>query len=113
MNISHQGARGQRFPGLMLTPPRALTTAAAGRHAGLDWAGRRGFNGCMDEVAVKTAVDRFVRDFSFTARRELEKSVRQALANGSLQDGEQFTAGLSLSSDKLDLDVTLFSKIEL
>jgi hypothetical protein len=72
-----------------------------------------GFKGSMDEMAVKSAVDRFVRDFSFTAQREIEKCVRQALAAGSLQDGEQFTAGVSLSSEKLDLDVTLFSKIEL
>ena len=67
----------------------------------------------MDDKAVKTAVDRFVREFSFSAQREIEKCVRQALATGRLKGDEQFTAGVTLSSDKLDLTVKIFSKIEL
>ena len=67
----------------------------------------------MDDKAVKTAVDRFVREFSFSAQREIEKCVRQALATGRLKGDEQFTAGVTLSSDKLDLNVTIYSKIEL
>jgi hypothetical protein len=67
----------------------------------------------MDDVIVKAAVDRFVRDFGFTAQREIEKRVRHALANGGLRDGDHFTAGVSLSSDAIGLDVTIFSKIEL
>ena len=67
----------------------------------------------MNEKAVKAAVDRFVREFSFSAQREIEKCVRQALATGRLKGDEKFTAGVTLSSDKLDLNVTIFSKIEL
>jgi hypothetical protein len=67
----------------------------------------------MDEKRVKTAVNRFVREFSFSAQREIEKCVRQAIATGRLKGDEQFTAGVALSSDALDLNVTIFSKIEL
>jgi len=67
----------------------------------------------MNEKAVKTAVNRFVRDFSFSAQREVEKCVRQALATGRLKGDETFTAGVTLTSDRLDLNVMIFSKIEL
>jgi hypothetical protein len=67
----------------------------------------------MNDVAVKTAVDRFLVNVSFTARREVEKAVQSAIAAGKLHRGETLTAAVSLSNAKVDLDVTIFSKIEL
>jgi hypothetical protein len=67
----------------------------------------------MNDTAVKVAVDRFVANVSFTARREVEKVVRSALANGKLRGGETLTTAVTLSNDKVDLDITIFSKIEL
>ena len=67
----------------------------------------------MNDAAVKTAVDRFLANVSFTARREVEKVVRGALANGKLRHGEVLTPSVTLSNEKVDLDVTIFSKIEL
>ena len=67
----------------------------------------------MNETAVKTAVDRFVANVSFTARREVEKVVRNAMAKGKLGLGEVLTTAVTLSNEKVDLDVTIFSKIEL
>jgi len=67
----------------------------------------------MNDAAVKTAVDRFLANVSFTARREVEKVVRGALANGRLRHGEALTASVTLANEKVDLDVTIFSKIEL
>ena len=67
----------------------------------------------MNDAALKTAVDRFLANVSFTARREVEKVVRNALANGKLQRGEVLTTSVTLSNEKVDLDVTIFSKIEL
>jgi Family of unknown function (DUF6494) len=67
----------------------------------------------MNDAAVKTAVDRFLANVSFTARREVERVVRGALANGKLRRGEILTTSVTLSNDKVDLDVTIFSKIEL
>jgi Family of unknown function (DUF6494) len=67
----------------------------------------------MNDAALKTAVDRFLANVGFNARRELEKVVRSALANGTLHNGESLTTAVTLSNQKVDLDVTIFSKIEL
>jgi hypothetical protein len=67
----------------------------------------------MNDEALKTAVGRFLKNVNFTAQRELEKVVRTAINNGNLRNGEPLTASVTLSSDKLDLNVTIFSKIEL
>ena len=67
----------------------------------------------MNDAALKTAVDRFLANVSFTARREVEKVVRNALASGKLHRGEVLTTSVTLSNEKVDLDVTIFSKIEL
>ncbi len=50
---------------------------------------------------------------NFNARRELEKAMRSALAKGKLHNGEILTAAVTLSNPQVDLDVTIFSKIEL
>lgn len=74
----------------------------------------RGFKlAAMNDAALKTAVDRFLANVSFNARRELEKVVRSALANGTLHNGEILTTAVTLSNRKVDLDVTIFSKLEL
>jgi hypothetical protein len=67
----------------------------------------------MNEAVLKTAVDRFLANVSFTARREVEKVVRKALAKGTLHGGEVLTTSVTLSNKMVDLDVTIFSKIEL
>jgi hypothetical protein len=67
----------------------------------------------MNDQALKAAVGRFLKNVNFTAQREIEKVVRSAVASGKLHDGENFTASVTLASDKLDLNVTIFSKIEL
>jgi Family of unknown function (DUF6494) len=67
----------------------------------------------MNDTVLKTAVDRFLANISFSARRELEKVVRSALASGKLHNGEILTTAVTLSNQKVDLDVTIFGKIEL
>ncbi len=67
----------------------------------------------MNDAVLKKAVDSFLANVSFNARRELEKVVRSALANGTLHNGETLTTAVTLSNQKVDLDVTIFSKIEL
>ncbi len=67
----------------------------------------------MTDDQLKAAVARFLKTVTFNAQRELEKSVRKALASGRLQDGEVITAGVTLSNKEMDLDITIFSKIEL
>lgn len=67
----------------------------------------------MDDKAVKVAVDRFLKSVSFTAQAEVERAIRAALASGKLAGHETFTVGVSLSGEKIGLNVTVYSKIEL
>ena len=67
----------------------------------------------MNDAAVKAAVSLFIKNVSYQAQRELEKVVRAGLADGTLKAGEPMTTAVTLSSPKLDLDITIFGKIEL
>lgn len=67
----------------------------------------------MNDEAVKLAVDKFLKNISFTARREIEKVVRNAVTSGKLHTGEPLTAAVTLSNEKIGLNVTIFSKIEI
>lgn len=62
---------------------------------------------------MKTAVSRFLKNISFNAQRELERAVRGALESGKLRNGDTLTTGVTLSNSQVDLDITIFSKIEL
>ena len=74
----------------------------------------RGFKlAAMNDAALQKAVDRFLANVGFNARREMEKVVRSALASGKLHNGETLTTAVTLSNQKVDLDVTIFSKLEL
>ena len=66
----------------------------------------------MSDAAVNKAVGQFLKNVNFTAQRELEKVVRNALANGKLQPGEVLSASITVAAEKIDLNVTIFSKIE-
>lgn len=67
----------------------------------------------MDDADLSASVTRFLRSVSFSAQRELEKAVRQALARGAAVEGETLTTGVTLTNDKLGLNVTIYNKLEL
>jgi hypothetical protein len=67
----------------------------------------------MNEKAMKASVDRFVKKVTFTTQREVEKAIRNALANGKLKGHETFTAGVKLTSEKVGLEIAIYSTIEL
>ena len=67
----------------------------------------------MDDSAISAAVSRFLRSATFGAQRELEKAVRQALAVGTIREGDVLTTGMTLTNEKLALHVTLYNKLEL
>jgi hypothetical protein len=67
----------------------------------------------MNDSTVNSAVDRFLKTVSANARRELEKAVRKAISDGTLRGTENLTTAVTLSNEKLELNVTIFSKIEL
>jgi len=65
----------------------------------------------MNEAAVKAAVDQFLRSVTHNARGEVEKAVRAAAASGKVMAHEPITTGVTLSSDKIGLNVTIYGKI--
>lgn len=65
------------------------------------------------DKAMKTAVERFLKNISFTAQGEIEKAIRAAIAAGTLKGHETFTAGVAISSEKIGLNITIYNKIEL
>jgi hypothetical protein len=67
----------------------------------------------MDDAAISAAVTRFLRSVSFSAQRELEKAVRQALAAGRAREGQTVTAAVTLANETLGLNVTIYNKLEL
>ena len=67
----------------------------------------------MDDATISTAVSRFLKSASVNAQREIERAVRKAVASGRVREGEALTVGVTLANEKLDLDITIFNKIEL
>ena len=67
----------------------------------------------MQDDRVSTAVSNFLRHISHTAQHEIEKVVRKALAGGTIKRGQDLPAAITVHSDKLDLDMTIHSRIEL
>ena len=67
----------------------------------------------MNEETMKTAIRQFLKTINATAQREIEKVVRNAVASGKLRGDETCTAAVTLLSEKIGLNVTIYNKIEL
>jgi hypothetical protein len=67
----------------------------------------------MNDEALKAAVGQFLKTINASAQHEIEKVIRKAIASGKLQGHETCTAAVTLSSEKVDLNVTIYSKIAL
>ncbi len=67
----------------------------------------------LGEKALKVAVDRFLKTVCFTAQGEIEKAIRAAIASGAIEGHETFTAGVGFTSEKVGLNITIYSKIDL
>ena len=66
----------------------------------------------MHDARVKAAASAFLRHVSHTAQREIEKALTKALSSGKLKR-EDVPAAITLHSEKLDLNITIHSRIEL
>ena len=67
----------------------------------------------MQDERMKAAASAFLRHVSHTAQREIEKALRKALESGKIKRGEDIPAAITLHSEKLDLEITIHSRIEL
>jgi hypothetical protein len=65
------------------------------------------------DKAIKGAVERFLKNISFTAQGEIEKAIRAAIAGGKLNAQETFSAGVAVTSEKIGLNISIYNKIEL
>ncbi len=67
----------------------------------------------MNEDVLNTSVRRFLKTVGVTSQREIEKSVRAALADGRLKGKETLPAKMTLTVGTLNLTYTIDGAIEL
>ena len=67
----------------------------------------------MNEDALNTSVRRFLKKVGITSQREIERTVREAVANGRLKGNETLPAKAVINVDALGLTFTVEGPIEL
>ena len=67
----------------------------------------------MADDRIQVAVDKLAGRVTLAARREIEKAVRAALKAGKIKPGDTVPAAITLASEKVDLQVTIHSVLEL
>ena len=67
----------------------------------------------MNQETFNLDLRKFLKRFGVTAQREIEKALQRALSEGKLHGRDPLSAAITLSSDKVGLNVTIHSRIEL
>jgi hypothetical protein len=67
----------------------------------------------MSDEAIAAAVEQFVKKVSFATQREVERVIRTAVASGKIKGHETLTAAVTVTNERLGLNTTIYSKIEL
>jgi hypothetical protein len=67
----------------------------------------------MTDKALRAVVDRFMKHIEATAQKELERAIRNALASGRISGHETINAAVALLSEKIGLNISIHSRIEL
>jgi Family of unknown function (DUF6494) len=67
----------------------------------------------MNEDAFNTSIRKFLKALGVTAQREIEKAVRQALADGRLKGNEKLPAKATVAIGALNFTHAVDGKIEL
>lgn len=67
----------------------------------------------MNDLELKAAIARFLKNVNVTAQREIEKALQRAMAEGKLRGNSPLATAVTLSSDKVGLNVTIHSRIDL
>jgi hypothetical protein len=67
----------------------------------------------MNEDVLNTSVRRFLKTVGVTSQREIEKAVREAIANGRLKGNEALPAKMTLTVGGINLTHTIDDNIEL
>jgi hypothetical protein len=61
----------------------------------------------MNEDALNTSLRKFLKEVGVTSQREIEKTVREAIADGRLKGSETLSAKVVLTIDKVGLTHTI------
>jgi hypothetical protein len=67
----------------------------------------------MNEDVFNSSIRRFLKTLGVTAQREIEKAVRQALADGKLKGNEKFDAKATVTLGGIDFAHEINGEIEL
>jgi Family of unknown function (DUF6494) len=67
----------------------------------------------MNEDVFNASLRRFLKKVGITSQREIEKSVRDALASGRLKGHEKLPAKMVLTLGSVDLSYEVADEIEL
>ncbi len=67
----------------------------------------------MDEERLNIDIRKFLKKVGITSQREIEKAVRDAVANGKLAGTETLKARIRLEVDGIGLDLTVDGDIGL
>ncbi len=67
----------------------------------------------MNEDVFNASIRKFLKTLGITAQREIEKAIRQGLADGTLKGNEKFPAEATVTLDGIGLSVENKGGIEL
>ena len=67
----------------------------------------------MNEDVLNTSVRKFLKKVGVTSQREIEKAVRQAVADGRLKGGEKLPARMALTVGGIGLSLEIDGDVEL
>ncbi len=67
----------------------------------------------MNEDVFNTSIRKFLKTLGVTAQREIEKAVRQALAEGKLKRNEKFPAQATVTLARIGFSHEIKGEIEL
>lgn len=67
----------------------------------------------MDEERFNISVRKFLKEVGVTSQREIEKAVREALADGRLDEHATLDATMTLAIGNLQLEHVVHGRIEL
>jgi hypothetical protein len=67
----------------------------------------------MNEEVLNATVRKFLKTVGVTAQREIEKAVRQAVADGRLAGGEKLPAKMALTVGGINLSLEINGLVEL
>ena len=67
----------------------------------------------MDEKIFNLEIRKFLKNFGITAQAEIEKKVREALTNNSIEENETLEVEANLNIEKINLNHKISGSIKL